>query len=117
MSLWTKEQDDALISLKDAKLSFADIAAKLNEMLGTSFSRNAVIGRAHRMGWDRKIKIVRVQRPKAKVKLKNITLTHSQVKSVIIRKAPNIARPAELTKSELYAMLTEAVRNTARLSA
>jgi len=55
---WPQEHDDALRALladpKTAKWSFGDLAALLNERFNSSYSRNAVIGRANRLGLERK---------------------------------------------------------------
>ena len=49
-NFWTDEQTDLL---KDCvlrqRLSFAESAIKINEQFGTAYTRNAVIGRAHRI--------------------------------------------------------------------
>lgn len=50
--MWADEHDDVLRSMIDT-MSFTLIAATINQRFGTSFSRNAVIGRAHRMGLDK----------------------------------------------------------------
>lgn len=50
--MWSDEHDDALRGMIDT-MSFTVIAATINQRFGTSYSRNAVIGRAHRMGLDK----------------------------------------------------------------
>jgi len=44
------EYDDLLIALNGEKLSAAKIADQINQKHGTSFTRNSVIGRIHRLG-------------------------------------------------------------------
>ena len=46
---WTAEQDAMLKDLFDRSFSFSQIAAKMGTDLGTGYSRNAVLGRAHRL--------------------------------------------------------------------
>ena len=50
-SIWDTEPelDRALMRLHDRGLSFELIAERLNEMFGTSFTRDAVKGRAERL--------------------------------------------------------------------
>lgn len=45
---WTPQVDEALLRLASAGLDFNAITIRLNDAFGTSFSRNAVIGRFHR---------------------------------------------------------------------
>lgn len=49
-AVWTPELSEALKVHVLAGLSFAQSAAKLNCDFGTKFTRNATIGRAHRLG-------------------------------------------------------------------
>lgn len=46
---WPQEHTDALLPLIAAGLSGGEIAKQLNKQLGTSYSRNAVIGKATRL--------------------------------------------------------------------
>lgn len=46
---WTKEQDAFLAEHRSIMLS-ADLAEAINDKFGTSYSKKAVIGRAHRLG-------------------------------------------------------------------
>ena len=47
---WTPEQSAVLKSLLSAGLAYSEIAKTINEQFGVSFTRNAAIGRATRMG-------------------------------------------------------------------
>jgi len=47
---WTPELDEALKKYLAANLSFADVAGEINREFGTSYSRCAATGRAHRLG-------------------------------------------------------------------
>jgi GcrA cell cycle regulator len=47
---WTDEQDEVLKRLLAAGISFTNAAAMINADFATSYSRNAAIGRAHRLG-------------------------------------------------------------------
>lgn len=47
---WRPEINQALIRLARTDASFGVITIQLNAVFGTSFTRNAVIGRAHRLG-------------------------------------------------------------------
>jgi GcrA cell cycle regulator len=47
---WTQEQSDALKAHVEAGDSYSVAAAKINAKFGTSYSRNATIGRANRIG-------------------------------------------------------------------
>jgi GcrA cell cycle regulator len=49
-AVWTPELSEALKACVLAGLSFAQSAAKLNSDFGTTFTRNAAIGRANRLG-------------------------------------------------------------------
>lgn len=50
MGLWTQEQDDILRRYQAENYSFSEIASLINARTGSSLSRNAAIGRAHRLG-------------------------------------------------------------------
>ena len=47
---WAPEHSDALRELLAHRLSFSEVAAAINEKFKTAYSRNAVLGRARRMG-------------------------------------------------------------------
>jgi GcrA cell cycle regulator len=47
---WAPEHSDALRDLLARRLSFSEVAAALNKRFNTAYSRNAVIGRARRLG-------------------------------------------------------------------
>jgi len=47
---WAPEHSDALRKLLARRLSFMEIAAAINKEFKTSYSRNATLGRARRMG-------------------------------------------------------------------
>src|SRR3569832_261344 len=49
-STWEEAHSVALRECLDKGLSFAEIARALNQRFGTSYTRNAAIGRARRMG-------------------------------------------------------------------
>jgi len=86
-TFWEPEHDAALREFFAANLSYAEIAAAINAKHGTSFSRNACIGRANRIGLrsasQPKPKIVSVK-PKRQHKFR----------------APKIAQPT-LTREEI----------------
>jgi hypothetical protein len=117
MALWTEDQDSMLRSYCAEGLSFSEIAGRISAGMGRPISRNACIGRALRL----KIEKTAIQRShpirqkRAPRRFKTITSPRTLVHSVVIRKSPNIAKPAELSKSQLRAMITDAVQNTARL--
>lgn len=48
--MWSKEMDTELRRLVEEGISFSFAAASLNSTFKTSLSRNAAIGRAHRLG-------------------------------------------------------------------
>ena len=50
--VWTSDQVSHLIELIGAKLSYAQAAAELNSRCGTSYTRNALIGKAKRIGLE-----------------------------------------------------------------
>jgi hypothetical protein len=118
MALWTKEQDSLLRSYCADGMTFREIAANLSAAIGKTISRNACIGRALRLKIEKKAtqrsSPVRVKR--APRRFKTVTSPRTLVHSVVIRKSPSIAKPEELSKSQLRAMITDAVQNTARLS-
>lgn len=65
------DHDEALRSLVETnQMSYAAIAAKLNEQFSTTFSRNAAIGRAGRMGLINPFKVKSFKKP-ARPKIKN----------------------------------------------
>lgn len=47
---WTEQQDADLRRLLAAHCSFSEASSQINADYGTSYSRNAAIGRAHRLG-------------------------------------------------------------------
>lgn len=49
MGIWTSEMDVGLLRAWDAGYFSRDIALALNSVYGTSFTRNAVIGRHYRL--------------------------------------------------------------------
>lgn len=66
-SLWNEEITEALRGLlTEQGLSSAQAAFVLNERFGTSFTRNSIIGRSHRLGLGikDKPKAVKIARPK-----------------------------------------------------
>jgi GcrA cell cycle regulator len=83
---WTPEHSDTLRDLVVSnKMSYSSIAAKLNEQFGTSYSRNAAIGRAGRMGLINpfKVKVYRAERP---------VPVRSRPKLTIIQNGPKSSR-------------------------
>lgn len=61
---WKPVHDTALRSFVETNdLSYAAIAAKLNEQFGTTYSRNAAIGRAGRMGLINPFKVKKCKTP------------------------------------------------------
>jgi GcrA cell cycle regulator len=106
---WDAKEIAALEKLWANGESAGQIASKLGQ------SRNAVCAKLKRMGLKRGHKpptasprIVSV--PKAKP-AQSAACTHS-VDRVVSRKKPVVRPRNELTKSQLYAMLAQAVRNT-----
>jgi GcrA cell cycle regulator len=64
---WTPEQSQALRDHVGRGMSFARAAAEINARFGTSFTRNAAIGRAKRMGFGGSPPAAaRSKRPKAR---------------------------------------------------
>jgi len=59
MSAWTDERTARGIALWNEGQSAGKIAIILNDEFGTSFSRNAVIGKSHRDEWPKRITAVR----------------------------------------------------------
>ena len=53
---WTPEQSAALREYIAAGLSFSRAASALNAKFGTTFTRNAILGRAKRMRLDQPIR-------------------------------------------------------------
>jgi GcrA cell cycle regulator len=47
---WTPERDELLRKVMDSGLSFKDAAVEINAATGSTFSRNAAIGRGKRIG-------------------------------------------------------------------
>ena len=56
VKIWSDEHAVALTSLIGEGFSSAESACLLNEIFGTTYSRNAIIGKAHRLKLSRKIK-------------------------------------------------------------
>lgn len=143
-SIWKPEHNNALRSLVEGgDLSFAGIAAALNELFGTSYTRNAAIGRAGRMGLCQPQQIGRsawaIENARQRDRLKKRKRAKSYVPSDVAgraeRKKQNLAlfqatgtsptSPAyrkhlpylpEMTKTELRAMLATAAANTALMT-
>lgn len=65
---WNNERDRALKNWRGQGLSFSETAAKINYQFKTSYSRNAVIGRAMRLGLSETKAQVSLRRAKAAVK-------------------------------------------------
>jgi hypothetical protein len=93
--VWTDEQDDCFRQLWATGMPLGRIADQINERFGTSFTKNAITGRCLRFGLRRKSHVAERARPKPRPALP--------------------AHPVILTKSQMYAMLAEAVRNTAEM--
>lgn len=55
--IWTPEHNTALASLIGEGFSMAQSARSLNELFGTTYTRNAIIGKAHRLGLSKPKKI------------------------------------------------------------
>lgn len=79
---WSPDMDSELRRYIKGGYSFAEAVAELNQKFGTSFSRNAAIGRAYRIG----IEIVRL--PKASKPAKP-----RRQKSAVFRPRPEIVIP------------------------
>jgi GcrA cell cycle regulator len=106
---WDAEDVERLKRLWAAGRSAAEIAPRLG------YSRNAVCAKLKRMGLNRgrrpptaKPKIVSV--PKRKPAL--LAACARPVDRVVSTRKPAVKQPQQLTKSQLYAMLVAAVRNT-----
>lgn len=56
---WSLEQESVLIDLVGLGLSFSQSATEINRLFGTFFSRNAAVGKAHRIG------LHAIEKPKA----------------------------------------------------
>ncbi len=56
---WSDDANQMLVSLWTEGLSCSQIAGLINTRLGTTFSRNAIIGRAQRMGLGAKAGVIR----------------------------------------------------------
>jgi GcrA cell cycle regulator len=65
---WPEAHDKALKAALDAGCSFVQAAAEINAKFGTSYSRNAAIGRAGRMGLTQPTKVNPIPRPRAQRK-------------------------------------------------
>ena len=99
---WPTEHDDALKEFFARGLSFAKIAAEINARFrGASYSRNACIGRAHRLG------LTKADKPKAKVKRPRNKCTPAirRAALVIPPPVPVCAVPAPDKPWPLYAPL------------
>lgn len=99
-SQWDREGiDDRLKELVEVeKLSFAWVASKINKEFGTSFSRSAVIARAHRRGLnvpeDRRKNLAKHQR------VNGGALTRALV-AKIVRQEPEPLPPAPVIDEEI----------------
>lgn len=100
-SAWSDASSARLRELHDNKFSFSVIASMITSEFGKSISRNAAIGRAHRMGLDRRVAAM-------------ITVTRRAPPRPRVAK-PKIARPAsepelEITEIELRQADVEALQ-------
>lgn len=67
-ALWPTSHDEALIGYRDDGFSFTDCQTKINDKFGTTYSRNACIGRAKRLGLLQTPEEIRIRRSQAAVK-------------------------------------------------
>jgi GcrA cell cycle regulator len=106
--MWTIERVHTLKTMRAAGASAAEIAAAL----GRGITRNAVIGKAHRLGSAGSGKSGRPRTPR------EAPPPRKRVRPTRLPSGPRRLRwtPPGPTKSELRSMLAEAVRNTAALS-
>jgi GcrA cell cycle regulator len=93
MSSWPATHEAMLRQHFNAGLAYSAIASELNREFGTAYSRNACIGRGHRIGLvSRRV----VHAPVPKPKRKPATKEGAQRPDIAIRKAataPKIAAP------------------------
>lgn len=61
-SKWTPEQDEILIELNRKGMSCREIAEQMNTMFDRTFTREAVLGRKHRLGPEKCPKMVKPDR-------------------------------------------------------
>ena len=110
-SPWTPDADQALADAYAKGASFSAIAADLNAQFGTSFSRNAAIGRAHRLGLQR----FKVRRP-AKTHADATDLKAARDRAAARRPAPPGPEPAPQPEPAPALTPTAEPVPTARLS-
>ncbi len=63
---WTPQRDDALRELRRQGLSFREVSSSINKQFGTTYSRNACIGRAKRLGMTCEVRGLQQQRAQAR---------------------------------------------------
>ena len=83
---WTKSKVEKLSKLWGQGVSARDIASKLGDV-----SRNAVIGKANRLGLSKKLSSEKVTvKPKQeKIRKKKIEFTHEKYKELFSKKTSN----------------------------
>lgn len=94
---WTPAMDLALKGMAAAGMSSAAIACELSANYGHSFSRNAVIGRAHRKGIDLTYGREKKEKPPAVAKPKRPVVVNVQKEKYkpVIRKLEKDLTPEE----------------------
>lgn len=141
--LWRPAHDEELRSLFATGMSFREIAAAMNENLGTNFSRNAVLGRAHRLNLVRGfIRVPRLTREESNARrgarrresnpnlpaytprvyrqpdetsISNSRAFTSRLPKTSAAYRKLLPQIPELSKDELRAMLAAAFQNTAAM--
>jgi hypothetical protein len=63
-TVWTDEQSEVLTAMLAVGRSFSQIAAELNSLFNTSYSRNAVCGKGYRLGVTAPKKVKASPRPR-----------------------------------------------------
>ena len=112
--------DAASVALLKKLWASGHSAGQIAGRLGRS--RNAVCAKLLRMGLKRrhkpptaKPKIVSVRKRKSALLAACARPVHKVVHKVVSARKPVVRQPKEFTKSQLNAMLAEAIANTARL--
>ena len=114
--MWTRQKVERLTAMWADGYSASMIAADIGDV-----TRNAVIGKVHRLGLPTRGKTPRIQQPKAPRKPRKPRDSRFPVGGSrplrFSRFEPQLHthRPEPPTKTQLYAMLAEAARNTAAL--
>lgn len=118
---WNEQNEAELRRLWNDGYSASAIADRFSETYGVRITRNTVGGKAHRLGLlgNRQVRVSgrlreKFERPSRKTTQASSAIQDegSEKESIAVKPVKQLKSGSTKTKTELYAMLAEAVRNT-----